>query len=103
MVMLMSPQMLTNTHTTFIESIKERITFVIADEIHMFNDFGRSYREEFQKLKSVLFSVLDNNVPLLLMTATSNNRIKQPFKKIISVNITSINRPTLVEFFQRFA
>ena len=50
---------------------------VVIDEIHLMNDFGISFRNEFQMLKEGLFSKVkhDTPIPYCDMYRLNSNRI----------------------------
>ena len=56
----------------------------------MFNSFGRSFREEFFKLKGKLFRKVDKLTLMLFLTATCNKQIKASFQNMIGVAITDV-------------
>jgi len=67
-----SPQSLFRHHR-FLQFLLQRnlIKFVVVDEIHLFAQFGNTFRDEFGQLKKSLFDKLrQNKVPSLFMTAT---------------------------------
>ena len=91
-ILFASPQTLVNRHKAFFKSVIRLIRFVVVDEIHLFNAFGRSFRSEFTGLKTVLFQRLVN-VPMLFLTATCTARIRDSFASMIGVAITHYDWP----------
>ena len=65
-----SPQSLTDKFSSFVATIRSLIWFVVIDELHLFHNFGRSFRKEFTLLKDKMFSILRSNIHMLFMTAT---------------------------------
>ena len=53
----------------------------MIDEIHTCNSFGRSFRPEFEKLMSHLFSTIAHLAPTVFLTATYTDRVKTSFEK----------------------
>ena len=100
-VVFTSPQTLTDKFPSFVGSVKNRISFVVVDELHMYNAFGRSFREEFVKLKNKLFSRLDEKIPMLFVTASCNEHIKASFQSMIGVSVTHTHWPSAVEMANR--
>ena len=94
-ILYSSPQFLTDSNPKFVDDLLKlnALRFVAVDEIHLFTHFGRSFRNEFNKLKDVLFSKLPRNIPSLFLTATCTRRIKESFESLIGVPITHIHWP----------
>ena len=65
-----STQSLTNKLPSFVATIWNLIWFVVIDKLHLFHNFGRSFRKEFTLLKDKMFSILRSNIHMLFMTAT---------------------------------
>ena len=61
-IVFASPQTLTDRYPKFVGSIRKYIRFVVVDELHIYNAFGRSFREEFPKLKEKLFKKVEKDV-----------------------------------------
>ena len=53
-------------------------------EIHLFTDFGRSFRKEFQLLRNAI----PNNVRKILMTATCNQSIANSIEDMLKLKVT---------------
>ena len=76
-----SPQSLITTEggpSLFLSFLLKNPTFVsmiVIDEIHLLNEFGRSFRKEFQMLKTALFQKIQKGVPMLSLTATCTTSI----------------------------
>ena len=83
-----SPQTITNKFPHFVASVADHVSFVVVDELHMFNAFGRSFRKEFQALKHHLFLVVKTSVPILFLTASCNKQIHASFERMIGVKIS---------------
>ena len=72
------------------------LNLICIDEIHLFVDFGCTFRTSFQLLNNKLFSKLRINnttstVPLLLMTATFNYPLLRLLEKMIGFKVTPPN------------
>ena len=52
------PQSLTNNSPSFVATIRSLIRFVVIDELHLSNSFGRSLRKEFTLIKDKMLSIL---------------------------------------------
>ena len=89
--------------TTLMQTLKQRkiIHLVSIDEVHLFVSFGTTFRRQFTSLRDTLFHyMIDNNhpdnksncphilhMPLLLMTATFNQRMVNTLEKMIGIKI----------------
>ena len=102
-ILYSSPQFLTDSNPTFVHDLMKLkvLRFVAVDEIHLFTHFGRSFRNEFNKLRDVLFSKLPRNIPSLFLTATCTRRIKESFESLIGVPISHIHWPPPHEMADR--
>ena len=100
-VVFCSPQTITDRYPTFVQSIKDRVKFVVIDELHIFNCFGRSFRSEFNKLRTKLFKNVDKLVPMLFLTATCNREIRSSFETMIGVTVTHTEWPSAMEIANR--
>ena len=100
-VVFSSPQTLTNKFKGFIRSVKNKISFVVVDELHMFNYFGSTFRKEFGDLQRRLFKAVSAFTPMLFLTASCNSRIKRSFEAMIGVAITDIEWPDSLEIVNR--
>ena len=72
------------------------LNLLCIDEIHLFVDFGCSFRSSFQKLRTTIFNLFRVNddectIPLLLMTATFNIRLQSLLEKMIGFRIMPQN------------
>jgi superfamily II DNA helicase RecQ len=81
-ILYSSPQFLVDRCPTFFNRLMNLgiLRFVCVDEIHLFSHFGRSFRQEFNKLKSSFFAKLPNMIPCLFLTATCTRCIKESFE-----------------------
>ena len=96
-----SPQTITDKFPHFVASVADHVSFVVVDELHMFNAFGRSFRKEFQALKHHLFLVVKTSVPILFLTASCNKQIHASFERMIGVKITHLDWPDAVAIQNR--
>jgi hypothetical protein len=83
---------------------KKLLRFVAIDEIHLFIHFVCSFHQEFDWLKTYLFSKLQSHgsalqmmVPVLFMTATCNKTILQNVEPLsgLKFHVTNIFWPSL--------
>ena len=100
-VVFISPQTITQRFPGFISSVIDWISFIVIDELHIFNSFGRSFRSEFCKLKEVLFTKVADDVPMLFLTATCNSCISSSFERMIGVSITHKEWPNALQIQNR--
>ena len=98
-----SPQFLTERFPSFIKLLLQssRIRMIVVDEIHLFAQFGRSFRSEFNDLKTKLFLKVPKKTIMLFLTATCTNRIKKTFEKCTGVSITHTHWPSAAEMIDR--
>ena len=98
-----SPQFLTERFPSFIKLLLQsfRIRMIVVDEIHLFAQFGRSFRSEFNDLKTKLFLKVPKKTIMLFLTATCTNRIKKTFENCIGVSITHTHWPSAAEMIDR--
>ena len=98
-----SPQFLVDRCPFFFEALLKIgvLRFVAFDEIHLFSHFGRSFQDEFNKLKSELFVKLPRTVPCLFLTATCTRRIKESFETLIGFPITHLHWPSAHDMADR--
>ena len=100
-ILFSSPQCLVDRHKAFLKSVQRLISFVVVDEIHTFNTFGRSFRKEFTCLKEPLFTKLSPATPMLFLTATCTERVRDSFALMIGVDITHYDWPNKTEIRNR--
>ena len=102
-ILYSSPQFLVERCPSFFQDLLNLgvLRFVSVDEIHLFSHFGRSFRDEFNKLKVDLFDKLPKKVPCLFLTATCTRRIKESFESLIGLPITHIHWPQAHEMADR--
>jgi len=75
-ILLVSPERLAN------EDFREKVLLPIAgtiglfvvDEAHCISDWGHDFRPDYRRISRIL-QVLPNNIPVLVTTATANNRV----------------------------
>ena len=70
------------------------IRFVVVDEIHLVNHFGRTFRNEFGALKDKLFAPLQNMIPMMFITATCTKEICESFQTLLGVTISNQHWPS---------
>lgn len=100
-----SPEKLLNIKSIqFIKTIvtNQKLNLFCIDEIHLFVEFGISFRPIFQTLKDKIISLLYNNehgngsgnrmkIPILLMSATFDKTMYQIIQSMLGVQIFSNN------------
>ena len=102
-----SPQSLITTEggpSLFLSFILQNPTFVsmiVIDEIHLLNEFGRSFRKEFQMLKTALFQKIQKGVPMLSLTATCTTSILTSYENLIGVKCNHIHWPSPINMVNR--
>ena len=74
---------------------------VVIDEIHLLNDFGRTFLTEFQLLQQVLFTKLKRSTPMLFLTVTCTDLILASFERLIGVSCNSIHWPDSKDMVNR--
>jgi len=100
-IVFASPQSLTTKFPSFTNLIRMYIKFIVVDELHLFNSFGRSFRSEFKLLKSKLFCKVRKTIPMLFLTATCTRRIEESFTKMIGRDITHYDWPSASDLSTR--
>ena len=98
-ILFTSPEtLLKKIWSEFLQDIHRlnKINLICIDEIHLFVDFGCSFRSSFQQLRSKIFNIfrLNNDectVPFLLMTATFNVRLHSLLETMIGYKILQQN------------
>ena len=94
-----SPKTLVNATTvSFVDQLvkERRLNLFCIDEIHLFIEFGISFRQVFQSLKNKNIKLFCNNdgsmkVPILLMTATFDTNMFHLIQRMLGVKIYSNN------------
>ena len=69
-----------------IKPISNQIGLLVIDEAHCISDWGHDFRPDYKRIKSVL-SFLPVNIPVLLTTATANNRVMNDISSQLGDNI----------------
>ena len=86
-----SPQTIVDNElarTTLTKIAENGLLRVIAyDEIHLFEEFGRSFRPEFHKLGMFLKTINREAICEILMTATCTTKIKTSVESMIGVKV----------------
>jgi len=98
-----SPQCIVRRHCGFFQSILRLslIRFVVVDEIHLVNHFGRTFRDEFGLLRAAFFQKLPVNTPMLFMTATCSREIITSIETLFGISITTRHWPPPSEMATR--
>lgn len=102
-----SPQSLVTKDTgrsaflDFILQNRHLLAMIVIDEIHLLTDFGRSFRTEFNMLKSELFEEVKASTPMLFLTATCTKSVKSSFEELIGVTCNDVHWPSAVEMMNR--
>jgi Superfamily II DNA helicase len=84
------------TRQSYLSTLTSRnlISFVVVDEIHLYTRYGLTFRSEFMKLKNLLFQKLPSVTPMLFLTATCTDTIRQAFEKLTGVFINNLDWPS---------
>ena len=93
-----SPHCLLRCCYTVLETfvVMKLIRFVVVGEVHLVNNFGQSFREEFPALREPISDKL-TTAPILLMTATCTHRIRYSIQTMLGLKITSTHWPCAQE------
>ena len=93
-IVFTSPQFLLCCCSNVLKTIivMKLIRFVVVDEVHLVNHFGKSFRKEFPALREPLFDKL-TTTPILLMTAIRTHRIRDLIQTMLGLKITSTHWP----------
>ena len=95
-----SPETLVHSVTVnFIQQLisKSKLNFFCIDEIHLFLEFGISFRPSFLKLKNKIISLffkedkVSMTIPILLMTATFDFNMYCIIQKMLGIQLNSNN------------
>ena len=94
-----SPKKLLNKKSIeFIKTIvsKKKLNLFCIDKIHLFVEFGISFRPIFQSIKDKIISLLYNNdnsvnIPILLMSATFDKTMYHIIQSMLGIRIFSNN------------
>ena len=72
-----SPQAIVNRNDDLREYLIDNklIKFIVIDEIHLVNHFGKTFRNEFEILKHKLFTHVKEYTPMMFITATCSANI----------------------------
>ena len=73
------------------------LSMIVIDEIHLLNDFGRSFRAEINMLKDELFDKVKETKLMLFFTTTCTNLVWSSFKNLIGVKCNSLHWPSPLE------
>ena len=77
------------------------IRLVVLDEIHLVSSFGNTFRKEFGTLPATLFSKLNINCPMLVLTATCTAAIRCDFESLMQLEINQWQWPSPNEMMHR--
>ena len=99
-IIFTSPEYLLKPHVmSFFVSVVEKdlLRLFCIDEVHLFVQFGLSFRKSFQLLKKSIIDKLKDkesgqmHVPILCMTATFNNKLMNALEKMLGFTIEKNN------------
>lgn len=98
-----SPQFLVQRFPGFLSKLINTcaIKLVVVDEIHLFAQFGRSFRSEFNDMNEKFFRLIPKKTPMLFLTATCTKRIKASFETAIGLPITHVWWPSARNMIDR--
>lgn len=96
-LLFVAPESLTKEDTIdFLRSVK--ISFYAIDEAHCISEWGHDFRPEYRKIRPIINKI--GNAPVIALTATATEKVKQDIKKNLSITdckefTSSFNRPNL--------
>ncbi|MDF1597623.1 MAG: RecQ family ATP-dependent DNA helicase [Acidimicrobiia bacterium] len=75
-LLLISPERLNNPEfrEKALGDVLSRVGLLVVDEAHCISDWGHDFRPDYRRIKTVV-TLLPRTVPVLLTTATANNRV----------------------------
>ena len=91
-LLFISPERFSNQD--FMENIFPNIDTIlfVIDEAHCISDWGHDFRPDYMRLVSI-FSTLPVNTPLIMTTATANDRVVRDIENHFGNNIKTIRGP----------
>ena len=75
-----------------LEPISKNAGLLVIDEAHCISEWGHDFRPDYQKVKTII-KFLPNNMPVLLTTATANNRVIDDIVDQLGGTIKTIRGP----------
>ena len=75
---------------TLLLNHKQILKLMVTDEVHLINDFERSFRNEFQMLKNRFFSKAKADTPMLLLIATCTSFMLAAFDALIDTQASRV-------------
>lgn len=90
--------------TNLLRSLKHRLTLIAIDEAHSISQWGHDFRQDYRKL-NVIREIIPN-VPILAVTATATEDVRQDIIRMVGLNaprviVTTFDRPNLSFFVKR--
>ena len=65
------------------------------DELHLSHHFARSFRDDFDQLKQIIFNHIYPHTPCIFMTASCSNEIIAASQRIFGFNLTHTDWPSV--------
>ena len=102
-IILASPLFLNNCGKQFLKFLFQRnfIQMVVMDELHLSHHFARSFRDDFDELKEIVFSCIHPHIPCIFMTATCSNEIIAASQRIFGFELMYTDWPTVKDMANR--
>ena len=96
-IILASPLFLNNCNKKLVSFLHQQnlIKLVLMDELHLSHHFAGSFRDNFDKLKSLIFNHLPRNLPCSFMTVTCSQSMMETSECIFGFCITHEDWPTV--------
>lgn len=91
-LLFVSPERFSNSE--FMDNIFPHLDVIlfVIDEAHCISDWGHDFRPDYMRLVNI-FSALPNNTPLILTTATANNRVVNDIQSQFGNNLKIVRGP----------
>ena len=102
-ILLASPLFLNNCGQQLLHFLfqYDLIHLVVMDELHLSQHFARSFRDDFDQLKRIVFSCLHPHTPCIFMTATCSSEIIDNLQHIFGFNIIHKDWPMVRDMVNR--
>ena len=71
------------------------------DELHLSHHFARSFRDDFDQLKQIIFNCIHQHIPCIFMTATCSNEIIAASQHLFGFNLTHTDWPSVKDMANR--
>lgn len=93
-VLLISPERLANSdfRSRVLNRIAGRVGLFVVDEAHCISDWGHDFRPDYQRITRIL-QAMPSNVPVLVTTATANDRVVEDVVQQIGPGVEASRGP----------